>query len=259
MAEKWDYWLYSMNTPFGRTRGGEPDSPYQGFCTITYFQICRGLDQVRGLASTHNGEPRAGGRRRGRGNRRRHGTRLWRFLWRRSRRCAGGQQAAARSRAQVQAGSRLRCLPTPTWSCAGNCSLFFVRESARRRRPWSGRLPAATPPRRAGAHQRRRQPAAHPRPGSRPASGPRRRAGSATPSLDMTGARAAMPCPPPSIQSGRATGETRGLEVATGRPGHDSRCEHSTKSIVRGVWLPAASAPERCVHRVKPVIPYFGH
>ena len=32
-----------------------------------------------------------------------------------------------------------------------------------------------------------------------------------------------------------------------------------TKSIVRGVWLPAASAPERCVHRVKPVIPYFGH
>ena len=84
VAEIWDYWLYSMNAPFGRTRGGEPDSPYNGFCTITHFQICRGLDQVRGLASTHNGEPRAGGRRRGRGNRRRHGTRLWRLLWRRS-------------------------------------------------------------------------------------------------------------------------------------------------------------------------------
>ena len=51
----------------------------------------------------------------------------------------------------------------------------------------------------------------------------------------------------------------RGLEVEASRPGHDSRFEHSTKSIVRGVWLPAASAPERCVHRVKPVIPYFGH
>ena len=32
-----------------------------------------------------------------------------------------------------------------------------------------------------------------------------------------------------------------------------------TKSIVRGVWFPAASAPERCVHRVKPVIRHFGH
>ena len=51
MAEIWDYWLYSMNAPFGRTRGGEPDSPYNGFCTITHFQICRGLDQVR-LAHT---------------------------------------------------------------------------------------------------------------------------------------------------------------------------------------------------------------
>ena len=64
----------------------------------------------------------------------------------------------------------------------------------------------------------------------------------------------------PSAQHpGRAAGEARGLEVEASRPGHDSRFEHSTKSIVRGVWLPAASAPERCVHRVKPVIPYFGH
>ena len=113
-----------------------------------------------------------------------------------------------------------------------------------------------------GARQRRGQPAAHPRPGSRqPASGPRRPAGSTTAasSLDMAGARAAVPCPPLSIQSGRAAGEARGLEVEASRPGHDSRFEHSTKSIVRGVWLPAASAPERCVHRVKPVIPYFGH
>ena len=79
------------------------------------------------------------------------------------------------------------------------------------RRPWSGRLPAATPPRRAGAHQRRRQPAAHPRPGSQPASGPRRRAGSATAasSLDMAGTRAAVPCPPLSIPSGCAAGDRR--------------------------------------------------
>ena len=88
-----------------------------------------------------------------------------------------------------------------------------------------------------GAHQRRRQPAAHPRPGSQPASGPSRRAGSATAasSLDMTGARAAMPCPPPSIQSGRATGETRGLEVETGRPGLEIRTQykiHCTGSLV---------------------------
>ena len=34
MAEMSDYWLYSMNAPFGRTRGGEPDSPYNGFCTV---------------------------------------------------------------------------------------------------------------------------------------------------------------------------------------------------------------------------------
>ena len=103
-----------MNAPFGRTRGGEPDSPYNGFCTITHFQICRGLDQVRGLASTHNGEPRAGGRRRGRGNRRRLGTRLWRVLWRWSRRCAGGQQAATRAQVQAGRGDQLRAVQAST-------------------------------------------------------------------------------------------------------------------------------------------------
>ena len=157
---------------------------------------------------------------------------------------------------------RLRCLPTPTWSCAApGCSIVFVRESARRRRPWSGRLPAATPPRRAGAHQRRRQPAAHPRPGSQPASGPRRRAGSATAasSLDMAGARAAMPCPPPSIQSGRAAGETR---ASRSRPA-DRDMTRDSITVQNPLYgesgFPPASAPERCVRREKSVKPYFSH
>ena len=113
MAEMSDYWLYSMNAPFGRTRGGEPDSPYNGFCTITHFQICRGLDQVRGLANTHNGEPRAGGRRRGRGNRRRRGTRPWRFLWRWSRRRADPDMVVRGTRLQPRLCSRIGAPPTP--------------------------------------------------------------------------------------------------------------------------------------------------
>ena len=134
VAEIWDYWLYSMNAPFGRTRGGEPDSPYNGFCTITHFQICRGLDQVRGLASTHNGEPRAGGRRRGRGNRRRLGTRLWRVLWRWSRRCAGGQQAATRAQVQAGRGDQLRAVQASTavLGSRGACSEHRIGSAARR-------------------------------------------------------------------------------------------------------------------------------
>ena len=42
MAEMSDYWLYSMNAPFGRTRGGEPDSPYNGFCTVFESESCPG-------------------------------------------------------------------------------------------------------------------------------------------------------------------------------------------------------------------------
>ena len=45
VAEMWDYILYSMNAPFGRTRvtrGWNPTQMYIWFCTITHFQICRG-------------------------------------------------------------------------------------------------------------------------------------------------------------------------------------------------------------------------
>ena len=58
VAEMSDYWLLDERTVHasgGCTRGGEPDSPYNGFCTITHFQICRGLDRtVRSSSKASN-------------------------------------------------------------------------------------------------------------------------------------------------------------------------------------------------------------
>ena len=87
-----------------------------------------------GSASTHNGEPRAGGRRRGRGNRRRLGTRLWRVLWRWSRRCAGGQQAATRAQVQAGRGDQLRAVQASTavLGSRGACSEHRIGSAARR-------------------------------------------------------------------------------------------------------------------------------
>ena len=51
MAEMSDYWLYSMNAPFGRTRGGEPDSPHNGFCTVFESRVPVGRSQPRGPVS----------------------------------------------------------------------------------------------------------------------------------------------------------------------------------------------------------------
>ena len=159
MAEIWDYWLYSMNAPFGRTRGGEPDSPYNGFCTITHFQICRGLDQVRAhtMASpvpavdvevggtadvlAHDcGESSAAGAEGARAGSKRP----------RAPKCKPGEETS---------GVQFKRAPR-SWAA----EVLAASTELGARRPWSGRLPAATPPRRAGAHQRRRQPAAHPRP-----------------------------------------------------------------------------------------------
>ena len=179
---------------------------------------------------------------------------------------------------------------------------------------------------RAGAHQRRRQLAAHPRPGSQPASGPRRRrdgvawprGGDRTtgvggapireqrrgcnrfPSAQDCGARLnctplvsspglhlgargrlfparapSAPAPEESPRSCATTSAVPPTSTSTAGTGLAIVCVsktsnlvqsttnlkmcNRTKSIVRGVWFPAASAPERCVHRVKPVIRHFGH
>ena len=93
--------------------------------------------EVQGLASTHNGEPCAGAvtgeRRRGRGNRRRRGTRLWRFLRRQSRRCAGGQKEEKRAQVQAGRGDQRRAVQAST------VVLFANRRAA------GARVPDASP------------------------------------------------------------------------------------------------------------------
>ena len=255
-----------MNAPFGRTRGGEPDSPYNGFCTVFESESCPGRP-----ASTSR--PRV--------------SPAARPDWM----LGGGHGKAARAPALSRddasvAEPRRRLGPDAGWEpgrgWAAGC----------RRRWWAPARRGGVAAGRRPDHGRRRRPDSGIAPNSVLAAstssaqdcGARL---NCTPLVSSPGlhlgargrllpARApSAPAPEESPRSCATTSAVPPTSTSTAGTGLAIVCVsktsnlvqsttnlkmcNRTKSLVRGVLLPAASAPERCVHPVKPVIRHFGH